>query len=54
MNTEKWSERLLAFACTVFITVLVVRWAWSELQPLLPVLAGAFVVYWVIIWRYRH
>jgi hypothetical protein len=31
-----------------------VRWAWTELEPMLPVLAGAFVVYCVIAWRYRH
>jgi len=53
VNTEKWSERLVAFAAATFITVLVVRWAWAELEPMLPVLVGAFVVYCVIAWRCR-
>lgn len=53
MKPEKWSERLLGFALSAVAAVWLLRLAWTEVQPLLPVLAGGLVVYGFFTWQ-RH
>ena len=54
MKPEKWSERLLGFALSAVVGVLMLRFAWGELQPLLPVLAAGLVLWGFFRWQYRR
>ncbi len=51
MQPERWSERLLSFAFSLLVAVVVVRWAWVEIQPLLPLLVGGLVIYGYFKWQ---
>ena len=54
MKPEKWSERLLGFAVSAVAAVFLLRIAWREVQPLLPILAFGLVVYGYIRWQHHR
>lgn len=54
MDPGRWSERLLAFAFSVLVAVVVLRFAWSEVQPVLPLLVGGLVVYGCFRWQHHR
>ena len=45
---------MLSFAFSVLVAVFVVRWAWVEIQSLLPLLVGGLVVYGYFKWQHHR
>ncbi len=45
---------MLSFAFSLLVTVFVVRWAWVEIEPLLPLLVGGLVIYGYFKWQHHR
>lgn len=47
---KPWTTRLVEFAFAVLTAALMLHWAWALLRPLLPVVAGVFLISAVVRW----